>query len=95
MPSAAVIVKGLRRDAQVWERLLFTSGGLLKLRKCLFYVMYWDFDPEGVASLQPSSEIPSLLLTNGKDTESKPINQTTAPKPTINTLVYGICRISP
>jgi hypothetical protein len=51
MPSPEVVVEGLRHDAQVWERLLFTSGGLLKLRKCIFYVMYWEFDAEGRSSL--------------------------------------------
>jgi hypothetical protein len=75
MPSAEVVVEGLCYDAQVWERLLFTSGGLLKLRKCLFYVMYWEFDSEGRPSLRPSSELPPLLLTNGKDLLAKPINQ--------------------
>jgi hypothetical protein len=62
MPSAEVVVEGLCHDAQVWERLLFTSGGLLKLRKCLFYVMYWEFDSEGR---------PSLCLSS----VAKPINQ--------------------
>jgi hypothetical protein len=35
-PTPNVVVKLLTKDAQVWEHLLFTSGGLLKLRKCLY-----------------------------------------------------------
>jgi hypothetical protein len=60
MPSPAIVVEGLRHDAQVWERLLFTSGGLLKLRKCLLYIMYWEFDDEGRASLRAADDLPSL-----------------------------------
>jgi hypothetical protein len=39
-PTPDIVVRLLEKDAQVWERLLFTSGGLLKLRKCLYYIMY-------------------------------------------------------
>jgi hypothetical protein len=74
-PTPDIIVRLLEKDAHVWERLLFTSGGLLKLRKCLYYVMYWAFDSEGRATLTPSNEIPSLALTNGRSTETKPIRQ--------------------
>jgi hypothetical protein len=74
-PEAADVVNLLQTDAQVWERLLFTSGGLLKLRKCLYYVMQWDFDSEGRASLRPSSNIPALKLTNGHDVNPQPVNQ--------------------
>jgi hypothetical protein len=37
--------------------------------------MYWAFDSEGRAILLPSSDIPSLLLTNGPSEELKPIRQ--------------------
>jgi hypothetical protein len=74
-PTPDLVVKLLAKAAQVWERLLFTSGGLLKLRKCLYYVMYWAFDSESRATLLPSSDIPSLLLTNGRSEELKPIRQ--------------------
>jgi hypothetical protein len=46
-PEAVDVVHLLKKDAQVWERLSFTSGGLLKLHKCLYYVMQWEFDSEG------------------------------------------------
>jgi hypothetical protein len=74
-PTPDQVVNRLAKDAQVWERLLFTSGGLLKLRKCLVYVMYWEFDSEGRATLLPSADIPSLQLTNGKYELPKPIKQ--------------------
>jgi hypothetical protein len=74
-PEPTALVDDLQKDAQIWERLLFTSGGLLKLRKCLYYVMAWKFDDEGRASLRPKADIPSLKLTNGHDLDPKAINQ--------------------
>jgi hypothetical protein len=47
------VVDYLKHDAQVWECLLWMSGGLLKLIKCLYCVMYWQFDAEGKATLAP------------------------------------------
>jgi hypothetical protein len=47
----------------------------LKLKKCLYYIMFWDFDEEGRASLRSANEIPPLLLTNGRDAAAKPITQ--------------------
>jgi hypothetical protein len=74
-PEAGDVVNLLQKDAQVWERLLYTSGGLLKLRKCLYYVMLWDFDSEGRASLRSSRNIPTLVLTNGQNSNPQPVNQ--------------------
>jgi hypothetical protein len=74
-PTPDIVVRLLEKDAQVWERLLFTSGGLLKLCKCLYYIMYWAFDSEGRATLTPSTDIPSLLLTNGHSEDVNPIQQ--------------------
>jgi hypothetical protein len=74
-PTPAAIITQLQEDAQVWARLLFMSGGLLKLRKCLYYVMSWDYDSEGRDTLCSKENTPSLLLTNGTDLAPKAINQ--------------------
>jgi hypothetical protein len=74
-PTPENVVSHLQKDAQVWERLLFTSGGLLKLRKCLYYDIHWQFDDEGRPSLTSKTAIPSLSLTNSRDTIAKEINQ--------------------
>jgi hypothetical protein len=58
----------LEHDSQTWERLLWTSGGLLNLSKCLYYVVSWTFDSEGRASMTPASDIlPPLTLSSGDD----------------------------
>jgi hypothetical protein len=37
--------------------------------------MYWAFDSKGRATLTPSTDIPSLLLTNGRSEDVNPIQQ--------------------
>jgi hypothetical protein len=45
----------LQSDAQLWEKLLYTSGGKLEIPKCNFSVFKWDFDKFGRAHLiEPS-----------------------------------------
>jgi hypothetical protein len=56
----------LQHDSQTWERLLWTSGGLLILTKCLYYVVAWDFDSEGRDKMMPAVDsYPPLKLTSG------------------------------
>jgi hypothetical protein len=58
-----------------WERLLWTSGGLLNLSKCLYYVVSWTFDSEGRASMTPASDIhPPITLSSGDSTTMKHTN---------------------
>jgi hypothetical protein len=64
-PTAQAVTDMLTHDAQTWERLLWTSGGLLNLTKCLYYVTFWTFDVEGRGALTPKDELPQLILTNG------------------------------
>jgi hypothetical protein len=66
-PNACLeIVEMLRHDAQTWERCLWTSGGLLNLAKCLYYIAYWRFNSDGEATLTPATDLlPALSLTSG------------------------------
>jgi hypothetical protein len=74
-PTPLKVNKLLRHDAQTWERLLRTSGGLINLTKCLFYVSFWRFDSEGRASLIPKNELPPLLLSSGSSPSHVPVIQ--------------------
>jgi hypothetical protein len=60
-PDDSLVVTMLQHDAQRWERLLWSTGGLLNLLKCLFYIMSWEFDAEGHASLKKQSTPPHPL----------------------------------
>jgi hypothetical protein len=62
-------------DSQTWERLFWTSGGLLNLTKCAFYILAWTFDDEGRASYVPKAAIPDLHLTSGDATGSEKVSQ--------------------
>ncbi len=37
------LLLGLTAMAKTWERLLFSSGGALELKKCSYYVTYWTW----------------------------------------------------
>jgi hypothetical protein len=41
------ITQLLQESAQKWEKLLFSSGGMLELNKCFTYIIKWDQDNEG------------------------------------------------
>jgi hypothetical protein len=42
----------LQSDAQLWERLFFTSGGKLEIPKCNFTIIDWYYDNFGRATLE-------------------------------------------
>jgi hypothetical protein len=42
MPYAELIAMAQAR-AQIWERLLYSSGGALELKKCFWYLIYWQW----------------------------------------------------
>jgi hypothetical protein len=48
-PDLPELVEMTRHDSQTWERFLWTSGGLLNLAKCAYYILAWNFDTEGRA----------------------------------------------
>ena len=37
----------MQYDAQLWNNLLYCSGGKLELPKCSFHVLHFDFQPDG------------------------------------------------
>jgi hypothetical protein len=49
---AYLIILLLEKDAQHWEKLLYTSGGKLEIPKCCFAIFQWLFDDIGRAKLQ-------------------------------------------
>jgi hypothetical protein len=74
-PTPLEVTELLRHDAQTWECLLWTLGGLLNLTTCLFYVAFWRFDTEGRASLTTKSELPPLLLSSSHSIQLRPSPQ--------------------
>ena len=45
--SLEVLAARMQQDAQLWNDLLFCSGGRLELGKCSFHVLHFEFQPDG------------------------------------------------
>jgi hypothetical protein len=51
--------------AQIWEQLLFSSGGALELKKCFWYLIYWQW-VNGHPKMMTIIECPGIIaLTCG------------------------------
>jgi hypothetical protein len=77
---------GLKREGQLWERFVWTSGGKLELSKCLHYMLFYTFDPDGTPRMESVSNMGDdlvALTTSGQEPiRSAKSNTAIAPKPT-------------
>ena len=48
-PAAPIgdLVTRMQHDSQLWNDLLWTSGGKLELPKCGYHTVYYTFKPDG------------------------------------------------
>jgi hypothetical protein len=53
---------GLQSEAQSGERLLFSTGGQLELSKCLYYIMSYEFKPDGTSTLRKAEDMGTDLI---------------------------------
>ena len=65
------LVQSMNAMAQMWERLLWVSGGGLNLKKCYWYAVSWKLTKTGEPSMELISANPNLKirLTQGSDHE--------------------------
>jgi hypothetical protein len=56
------LASGLNREAQTWERLLYSTGGQLELPKCLCYLMLFDSKPDGTPTLLKAADMGTDLI---------------------------------
>ena len=65
------LVQSMNAMAQMWERLLWVSGGGLNLKKCYWYAVSWKWTKTGEPSMELISANPDLeiCLTQGSDHE--------------------------
>ena len=83
--SCTDMISRLNSIAQTWEQLLSHSGGSLNLKKCSWYVLYWEW-VDGRPRLHPLQPTdPSINLTQGSQPTSHPIAGT-SPDQVIRTL---------
>jgi hypothetical protein len=64
MPYKEMIAKA-QVMAQIWECILYSSGGALELRKCFWYLVYWTWE-NGRPQMMTMIECPGIIsLTSG------------------------------
>jgi hypothetical protein len=66
----SIIMQDTQHMAQWWENLLFSTGGKLELSKCFYYVIYWIYDHEGVASMLDTTFLPQQVHLTDSETLS-------------------------
>ncbi len=65
IPHPEQLVDALSQDAQMWEDLLWCSGGALELSKTSYQIMYWDFTMNGDSILQCGQVSKNFELQSG------------------------------
>jgi hypothetical protein len=70
------IIRGLEKEGQTWERLLWTTGGKLELSKCLYYLLFYEFDPDGTPRMKKATNMEEehVNLTSGTSPIRNPID---------------------
>ena len=64
-PHPSVLINRMRHDAQLWNDLLWSSGGALELPKCTYQVIHWQFTADGSPVLQGGQVGEPILLHSG------------------------------
>jgi hypothetical protein len=62
--SIEELLARLKSDAQTWSNLLYSSGGLLELSKCLYYIVDYTFDQTGNPVISTPEHDALTLHTN-------------------------------
>jgi hypothetical protein len=65
-PALEKIADMFCHDTPTWERLLWTSGGLLNPLKCVYYNQAWKFDAEDRPGPIPKEEAPVTQLNSNE-----------------------------
>ena len=67
-PPADVLVALMRSDAQLWNDLLWASGGALELPKCTYHVLDYAFTADGAPILRGGQVGGDIILASGDRT---------------------------
>ena len=59
-PSLPDLICQMEADAQLWNMLLHTLGGRLKIPKCSYHVIYFEFHDLGLPRMKLLPEGPQL-----------------------------------
>ena len=74
-PTANRVLNRIQHNSQTWKRWLHTSGGKLKLIKCKYYMLLWQFNDKRKANHTSSIDLPTMHLTSGSDSTHHSMSQ--------------------
>ena len=74
-PSAEDLVGIMQREAQVWNDLLWASGGELEQQKCSYHLIQSGWNARGVPYLEAQPTSPPMYLTQNDGTRTKIIQK--------------------
>jgi hypothetical protein len=66
-PSSADLIYKMQEDSQLWNDLLWTSGGALELPKCSFQMIETQWNGRGTPFLRGGKDAPTFRVRNGAD----------------------------
>jgi hypothetical protein len=72
-PHVELLVEKMREDAQLWNDLLWASGGALELPKCTYQVIDYAFTPDGAPILRGGQVGSDIILQTGDRTSQQKI----------------------
>ena len=87
----------LQEISQTWEHLLHLSGGSLNLKKCNWYILFWDWKNSRPILREINPKGPQVELTQGIDSRnSTRLNAWTFPQqPGFSASIYPLEATSP
>jgi len=67
--SMQILLRKAEQQVQTWERLLWMTGGALKLKKCFWYFIEWKWTAMGAPAMMTIDETPgrTIQLTQGSN----------------------------
>ena len=72
-PQIETLVEKMQEDTQLWNDLLWSSGGDLELIKCSYHVLHWIFSSTGAPLLQSGKVGLAIKVKSGDGTRVQPI----------------------
>jgi hypothetical protein len=72
-PHAEQLVERMREDAQLWNDLLWASGGALVLPKCTYHLIDYTFTPACAPNLRGGQVGGDIIMRTGDRTSYKKI----------------------
>jgi hypothetical protein len=68
-PTMEELLGLMHHDAQLWNDLLWASGGLLELPKCSYRYIHFQFSPQGKPSMVTGRFEPAFVMRDSNHQE--------------------------